>query len=84
MNDKERREKVNQYNLKYKGGRTEIKKDRMTILLRDAMLLKPTANGLKEDESRIEGEEKDNNIDDEYLAYLDSITEKEEYTEEAN
>ena len=48
------------------------------------MLLKPTASCLKEDESRIEEEEQDNNIDDEYLAYLDSITEKEEYAEEAN
>ena len=51
---------------------------------RDATLPKPTVNGLKEKDSRKEEEEQDNNIDEEYLAYLDSITEEEEYAEEAN
>ena len=51
---------------------------------RDATLPKPTTNGIKEEDSRKEEEEQDNNIDEEYLANLDSITEEEEYTEEAN
>ena len=57
INDKEMRESVNQYNLKNKGGKTEIRKDRTSKSPRNTTLPKPIINGLKEDESRKEEEE---------------------------
>ena len=48
---------MNQYNLKNKGGKSEIKKNRTYISPRDSALLKPTTNRVKEDEYREEKED---------------------------
>ena len=70
--------------LKIKETKRKSERKKISIPPRDLILPKPTVNGLKEHESRKEEEEQDNNMDEEYLVYPDSITEEEEYTEEAN